>query len=299
MTAHRMSLHRLVICTALVLAGCSKSGRVTGPDPSAGKSQSPSRGVPAAGASDVGTQQGHEFVPRSDNPYFPLVPGATFRYRSETPDGVETEVFTVTRETRKIAGVTTRVIEDVVRLDGKWIEHTFDYFASDEQGNVWYFGEDARSRDPATGEVSTEGSWRAGRDGAEGGIIMEAHPQVGDVYNEENAPGIAQDQARVLALDATANVPAGAYSNCLETENFSAFDPGAIEHKYYALGIGLVLEVDVNENTTNELVKVKGADPRGDDRDESGDDDDNSLRNARVSHVTIARPARPAGGGAR
>ena len=299
MTPHRISLRHLVILTALVLAGCSKSGGITGPDPSAGKSQSPFRGGLAAGASDISTLQGHEFVPRSDNPYFPLVPGATFRYRSETADGVEDEVFTVTRDTKKINGVTTRVIEDVVRLDGKWIERTFDYFASDELGNVWYFGEDARSRDLETGEVSTEGSWRAGRDGAEAGIIMEAHPQVNDVYHEENAPGVAEDQARVLALGAPANVPAGSYGNCLQTENFSALSPGT-EHKFYAPGVGLVLEIDLTDNTRNELVKVKQPDLRGDDRDEKGDgDDDDSLRNLQSSRITVTHPVRRVGGGAR
>ncbi len=298
MTPNRIWLHRFALCAALVVAGCSKSTPITAPEPPAGRLQDPARGT-LADDSNVATLQGHRFVPRSDHPLFPLVPGTTFRYRSETPDGVEDEVFTVTRETKRIQGVSTRVVEDIVHLDGTLTEHTFDYFASDELGNVWYFGEDSRSRDPQTGEVSTEGSWRAGRDGAEAGIIMEAHPQVGDVYHEEHAAGVAEDQARVLALDAQASVPAGSYSNCLQTENFSALDPGAIEHKFYVPGVGLVLEIDVNGNTRNELVKVTRRDSGDDDGDGHGDDEEDGAVRNRVSRVTLPPPSRPTGGGAR
>jgi hypothetical protein len=270
MTTMRPSAALSVLLTGFALAGCSQSPRITAPDPLARGVQGVAADRPAK-ASRAGSRHKLEFVPRSDNPYFPLVPGTTFRYRSRTADGLETEVFTVTHEIRRIQGVSTIVADDVVRLGGKWIEHTLDYFASDESGNVWYFGEDARSRDPGTGQVSTEGSWRAGVDSAEGGIIMEAHPQPGDAYSEENAPGVAQDQARVLAIEAEAGVPAGEYANCLETENFSALDPTSVEHKYYAPGIGLVLEIDVPDGTRNELVK-RSRSGNEDDRDSPDDD---------------------------
>ena len=271
----RSSAGRFALFAGMVLAGCSRSPRITAPDSSSDSASRASRGGIAAEASRATPQQAHEFVPRSDNPYFPLVPGTAFYYRSRTPDGIETEDVLVTRETKKIMGVTTLVVRDVVRLDGEVIERTSDYFASDELGNVWYFGEDSRSIDPETGETSTEGSWRAGRDGAEAGIIMEAHPAVGDAYNEENAPGVAEDKARVLALDAGAKVPYGRFDGCLQTENFTPLEPDALENKFYAPGVGLVLEIDVaGDGTRNELVRVRrpGRSDGDDDDDEHTDD---------------------------
>jgi hypothetical protein len=266
----RSSVGHFAILAGLVLAGCSRSQRITAPD-SSGTVPGASRAGIAADASRASPQQGSEFVPRSDNPYFPLVPGTTFYYRSRTPDGIETQEVRVTRETKKVMGVTTLVVKDVVRLDGEVIERTSDYFAMDELGNVWYFGEDSRSFDPETGEVSTDGSWLAGRDGAQAGIIMEAHPKVGDAYNEENAPGVAQDKARVLALDAEAKVRRGRFDDCLQTENTTPLEPDALENKFYAPGVGLVLEIDVaGDGVRNELVRVTRS--RSDD-DREGDDD--------------------------
>jgi hypothetical protein len=196
------------------------------------------------------------FVPRSDNQYFPLVPGTTFHYRSKTADGVEIEDFIVTSQTKVVAGVTTRVIEDIVRLDGVITEHTFDWLAQDTQsGDVWYFGEDSRQFDPVTGKpIGREGSWEAGRKGAEAGIIMEGNPKVGDTYNEEFAPGVAEDKARVQSLDAKANVPYENFRGCLKTENFTPLDPDVHEEKYYCPGVGLVLEVDGKDQ--NKLISI-------------------------------------------
>ena len=266
MTSIRTAMVRAAILAAFVLAGCSKSAQIVAPKPSgAGLQSSAAGGViadhPRADRKD-------EFVPRSDNPYFPLVPGTSFHYRSETPDGIETEDFTVTQDTKRIQGVNTIVVRDIVRLDGVVTERTLDYFAMDQDGNVWYFGEDSRSIDPETGEVSTEGSWLAGRNHAEAGIIMEAAPKVGDSYNEENAPGVAEDQARVVSIDAKAKVPFGQYDGCLHTENFTPLDPGPIEIKFYARGVGLVLEIAEDGKTRNELVSVNGP------RSERGDEDD-------------------------
>ncbi len=200
------------------------------------------------------------FVPRSNNPYFPLVPGTTFHYVSQTADGTEVEDFTVTSQTKVILGVTVRVVEDIVRLDGVITEHTFDWFAQDEtSGDVWYFGEDSREYDPTTGEfIGSEGSWEAGVDGAQQGIIMEGNPEVGDSYGEEFAPGVAEDMARVLSLKAHANVPYGNFHGCLKTANFTPLDPESQEEKYYCPGVGLVLEVDLGsgKKVRNELISI-------------------------------------------
>ena len=233
-----------VMIVGLIMTGCAESATPTLTAPGSAES----RGVA------LSTPPATNFVASSDNPYFPLVPGTTFSYRLETEDGIETEEFIVTNETKVVDGVTTRVIEDIVRLDGVIIEHTFDWFAQDTTtGDVWYFGEDSREFDPETGKfIGREGSWEAGKKGAQAGIIMLGNPQVGDTYQEELAPGVAEDAALVVSLNAHANVPYGNFHGCLKTENFTPLDPEVLENKYYCPGVGLVLEVDGKER--NELI---------------------------------------------
>ena len=238
---------RVAVVVGFFLAGCSES---TTPNLSAPPDIQ-------SGALKASTLSNHNFVPRSDNTYFPLVPGTTFHYRARTADGVETEDFTVTSDTKGIQGVTTRVIEDVVRLNGSITEHTFDWFAQDQEtGDVWYFGEE--SRQILNGQViGTEGSWQAGRNGAQAGIIMEGQPKAGDTYREEFAPGVAEDMARVLSLDAHAQVPYGNFDGCLKTDNFTPLDPGLHEEKVYCPGVGLVLETNASgRKEPNELVSI-------------------------------------------
>jgi len=196
-----------------------------------------------------------EKIAANPNPYMPLVPGVTRVYRCVTDEGTETVTVHVTRETRKILGVTCIVVHDVAELDGNVIEDTLDWYAQDEDGNVWYFGE--QSIDYENDKVSgLDGSWEAGENGALPGIIMRAHPVVGDVYRQEFAAGEAEDLGRILNLDASEDVPYGAYSNCLQTADFTPMEPGVLEHKYYAPGVGKILAVHVNTGTREELIKI-------------------------------------------
>jgi hypothetical protein len=185
------------------------------------------------------------FEPRSNNPYFPLVPGTVFHTESETDEGLETGDFLVSYGTKVIQGVTVRVIRDVVRLNGEVIELTNDWFAQDSDGNVWYFGEDSKTIEDGK-VISTEGSWIHGRDGAQAGIIMLAHPQVGDKYNEENAPGVAEDRAEVLSVNESITVPYGSFTGCLRTRNTTPLDPSSVEEKVYCPGVGTVFEEDIS-----------------------------------------------------
>jgi hypothetical protein len=129
-----------------------------------------------------------------------------------------------------------------VRLDGALIEDTVDWYAQDQQGNVWYFGEDTKEYEHGRA-VSDHGSWEAGFKGAQPGIVMEASPQVGDRYRQEYFEGEAEDMAKVIAVDATATVPAGSYTDVVKTKDFTPLEPKLREHKYYARGVGVVLEV--------------------------------------------------------
>jgi hypothetical protein len=184
-----------------------------------------------------------DFVSRIDNPYFPLIPGTTYYYKGTTEGHPSSDVFAVTHETKQILGVTTTVIHDQGYVDGILAEDTLDWFAQDEDGNVWYFGEDTKELDAQGNVISTEGSWQAGVDGALPGIVMEAQPRVGDTYQQEFATGVAEDMATVLSLRAKVKVPFGTFSQCLKTSEFTPLEPGSLEYKFYAPGIGFISSV--------------------------------------------------------
>jgi hypothetical protein len=191
------------------------------------------------------------FTTAVDNPYFPLEPGAQWVYEGRTEDGLERTVVEVTDQTREVMGVTCVVVRDTVTLDGEVIEDTYDWFAQDADGAIWYFGEE--SSEYENGEVvSTEGSWESGVDGAQPGIVMPAEPEVGDAYRQEYYPGEAEDQAEVLSLTETVTVPVGSYDEVLMTEEINPLEPDVVERKYYAKGIGPILAVQVEGGSERE-----------------------------------------------
>lgn len=223
------------------------------------------------------------FVEAVDNPYFPLVPGTTMIYEEETENGLERTEVSVLHETRNVLGIPATAVRDTVWIDGELVEDTFDWFAQDRDGNVWYMGEETCEFE--NGEVvSTAGAWEAGVDGAQPGIIMLAEPQIGVVYRQEYYPGEAEDMAEVVSLSEAADVAYGTFDNVLMTRDWNPLEPGSDEHKYYAPGVGLVLEEAVASGTGRvELVEIITDDSRAEDddgdpcgdMDEAGDADDN------------------------
>jgi hypothetical protein len=195
-----------------------------------------------------------DFVAGVDNPRFPLTPGTTLVYESHTPDGLERNEVRVTHDTKTILGVPCIVVHDVVALNGVVTEDTLDWYAQDRKGNVWYFGEESKGYQ-GDELVSIDGSWKAGRDGAQPGIVMLAGPRVGDFYRQEFLPGEAEDMARVASLNASAVVPYGSFAGLLETEDFTPIEPDVVEQKFYASGVGTVLEIDA-EGVRTELVSI-------------------------------------------
>ena len=187
------------------------------------------------------------------NPYFPLVRGRRLTYKS----GAETINVEVTEETRVIQGVTCAVITDLVEADGETIEDTIDWYAQDIHGNVWYFGELAENY--VDGELNNlAGSWTAGVDGAKAGIIIRAMPRIGEVYREEFSLGNAEDMAETLKLDGSATVPAAACNgDCLVTKNFTPTEPGNVDNKYYARGIGVILGINPETGKRTELIRIR------------------------------------------
>jgi hypothetical protein len=187
-----------------------------------------------------------------DNPLFPLVPGTRYVYQS----GEETIEVTVTDDTKQILGVTAIVVRDVVSVGGEIMEDTYDWYAQDKTGDVWYLGEDTKEYE--NGQlVGTRGSWEAGVDGAQPGIIMHAaQPAVGVPYRQEYYVCEAEDWGEVVSLNESVTVPYGSFDNCLQIREFSPLEPGISEYNYYAPGVGLVLEVDVQSGARTELIEV-------------------------------------------
>lgn len=189
------------------------------------------------------------------NPYFPLIPGAWWVYEG----GDEVITVVVTEKTKLIDGVTCRVVNDVVEDAGEVIEDTDDWYAQRTNGDIWYCGELARDFETFEGDdpedpelVEIEGSFKAGRDGDKPGLLLPFEPQVGDAYRQEMSLGNAEDAVEVLSISGDEAAPEAGVncnSNCLVTRDFSPLNPGAEENKYYAPGIGLILETDEGDRT--------------------------------------------------
>ena len=198
-----------------------------------------------------------DFVSGIDNEFFPLEPGTTYIFDGTSEDGNEHIEVNVTSQTKVILGVTCIVVNDTVWLNGELAESTLDWYAQDKYGNVWYFGED--SKEYSGGEViSTEGSWEAGKDGAKPGIVMQANPLIGESYRQEYYKGEAEDMAEVIAFNVTVDVAFGSFAGCLQTKEWTPLEPGVVENKYYAPGIGVILEEMVEGGTGSvELVDIE------------------------------------------
>jgi len=198
------------------------------------------------------------FVTVIDNPYFPLPVGRTLVYEGVKDGQSQIDTVTVTDQTRVIEGITARMVSDISTHDGALLEKTFDFYAQDKQGNVWYLGEDTTAF-LANGKTDTSGSWMAGVHDAEPGIIMEANPQIPDAYRQEFLVGQAEDTAWVVERGGTVTVPYGRLRNTLTTLEATRIEPGLYDLKVYAPGIGIVLEQSLAGPTeTSNLVSVTG-----------------------------------------
>jgi len=194
-----------------------------------------------------------DFTTEIDNPYFPLVVGSKWVVRVTDAEGLEQrQVITVTDQTKRIANrVEARVVSDVVREDGEPVEVTKDWYAQDSEGNVWYFGEDTAEYENGKA-ASTAGSFEAGVNGADAGIAMPAHPEVGQSYRQEYLAGQAEDRTAVLSLDEQAEVPFGHFTDVVLTKDYTPLEPDVLEYKLYAEGIGQVLAQTVSGGSERE-----------------------------------------------
>jgi hypothetical protein len=197
------------------------------------------------------------FVPTVDNAYFPLVPGTRFTYKGWQDGEPATDLLGVTHGTKVILGVATTVVHDQVFVKGDLVEDTFDWYAQDAAGDVWYFGEDTQELENGQ-VVSTEGSWEAGVNNARAGIFMPAQPRVGQVLKQEDAKNVAEDCTKIVGLNASVKTPFISSTDALMTEEFSLLEPGVLDNKCYVPNVGLVREVTVQGGSDFlELVSVE------------------------------------------
>jgi hypothetical protein len=229
-------------------------------------------GIAAAGAAGVATAgqrvlpHGSEpvqldpanFSSKVDNPYFPLVPGDRHVFRETDRETKQRVVVSVSKRTKLIAnGVVARVVHDRVTERGTVVEDTFDWYAQDSAGNVWYLGED--TVECRNGRIKNHsGSFEAGVDGAQPGVIMPANPVPGLEYRQEYYAGEAEDRAKVLSVDEQTEVPLGHFTGVLLTKDLVPLEPRVSEYKMYARGVGLLLAVKTSGGEgREELLRIE------------------------------------------
>jgi hypothetical protein len=221
----------VAVAAAVTSAATAEASTASGPRPPVIE---PNASVPPA------TPDPSDFVMDVDNPYFPLPVGAQWFYVGRSHAGTERDLVTVLPDRRVVMGISAVIVRDTVRVHDKVTEDTYDWYAQDRAGNVWYLGEDTTTyRD---GRVRGHGgSWEAGVDGARAGVVMPASPAVGDAYRQEFKAGEAEDMAEVTRVDASVEVRDLAL-RALVTKEWSPLEPKVIEEKAYVRGIGVVLE---------------------------------------------------------
>ncbi|MDA1261097.1 MAG: hypothetical protein O3A20_10825, partial [Planctomycetota bacterium] len=201
--------------------------------------------------------QPNEFSSTVTNTYMPLIVGRILTYKKVVGTDVEEIVVTTEPGSKNVNGIDCAIVRDTVTLNGVFLEDTYDWFAQRNDGNVWYLGEISMNFDEDGFVEDIEGSWRYGKDGAQPGIVMMANPQVGDAYRQEYWIGEAEDVGRVIAVGVSVTVPAGTYHNCIVTQDWVPLEPDGIEHKYFAPGVGLVLELDPDSGERTALISIQ------------------------------------------
>lgn len=193
------------------------------------------------------------FQSKIDNPYFPLVPGTVWTYSEKAGGETKENRVEVTHDTKTILGVKCVVVHDVVLQNGKVEEDTYDWYAQDKEGAVWYFGESTKEF-KAGGGVETKGSWEAGKNG-QPGIMMPGNPKPGKPYRQEYSPNNAEDMGQIVATNETVTVPAGTFSDCVKTKDWSLLESGN-ENKWYAKGVGVV-QAKTTKGELEALLSIK------------------------------------------
>ncbi|MBA3647082.1 MAG: hypothetical protein H0W62_00790 [Chitinophagales bacterium] len=248
----------IVVFLTAIMASCQKNSLIPGSDSTNAVSETAARTLaPGFSGYPEFWIDPKNFVVGINNQYFPLTPGDTFFYQNVVDDTVVEDIYvTTTHDVKVVEGISCEVIHDVVTTKGTLTEDTYDYYAQDINGDVWYFGEDTKSLQE-DGTFSTAGSFTAGVDGAKAGVTMLSNPSanIGQTYRQEWLPGQAEDQAKVISTNETVTIGLGTYNNCLHTQEITMLEKGVVENKWYAPGIGQILTtVTQGGNEREELI---------------------------------------------
>ena len=188
------------------------------------------------------------FVTTGRNAYFILEPGYQMVYHGWDEKDTTDLVILVSKDTRKIGNVETRVVIEDESVNGKRIEISRNFFAlCKETGSIYYFGEEVDMYKDGK-IVNHEGQWTAGGEN-KSGLDMPALPLIGARFFQEIAPKVAMDRKEIMSIGESYSVPAGNFKNCLRIQETSPLEPGDIEYKVYAPEVGLL------QDETAKLVK--------------------------------------------
>lgn len=245
----------LIVLTAVAsIAGCGSS-KSSSSGPGGSGTQIKIQKAPATGVAYHPRIVPADFTTHFTSHYWPLRPGAQWVYDGTKDHVPEHVVITVAKETKTVLGVRCLVIRDRVTINGSLEEYTTDWYAQDRTGAVWYFGED--SKDYKSGVVvSTQGTWEAGVDGAQPGVVIQGTPKPGPTYRQEYRPGVAEDMAKVLTTTAVQSGPAGTFHHVVETYDTDPLNPDKIERKFWAPGVGAVHVVRIGGSHQEEIKLV-------------------------------------------
>jgi hypothetical protein len=243
------------VVVILIAAGCGTDNAPTTDSAAGASTPEPPVIDPGDGGNYQPELNPANFVDVIDNKYLPFKPGMKWVYEGESEGQAERTAVIVTSDKRDIQGISATVVRDTVYVSGKPAEDTYDWYAQDRDGNVWYLGEDTTAY-KADGTTSKAGSWEYGVDGALPGIVMLAAPGPGDSYRQEFYPGEAEDLGEVLRVGETKKIDMGTYIDVVVTEDWNPLDPNIIENKYYAPDVGLIFaEHTRGEQETEKLVE--------------------------------------------
>lgn len=195
--------------------------------------------------------------PELTNPYYLFDSGKTYVYEGMTEEGLEHIEVSRLPGLKTVMGIPCVVVRDLVWINGVLHEDTHDWYAQDKSGNVWYMGEEVDNFNPDGTLKDHAGAWEAGVDGAKPGIVMPASPMAGMKFRQEYYFNQAEDQAEILATNASVTTPFGSFSPCIHTHEFTELDADVNEQKWYAPGIGLVKEFNVEDGEEIQLIEIR------------------------------------------
>jgi hypothetical protein len=243
----------VTVCLLGTAWGFAAAGAGANPSSGAGRAAQAAKNCPlpkfGPGKNYHPTIHPADFSPNITNKWSPFPVGTTFVYSGVDGTDHITDIVSPSHRTKVLDGVRARVINDRVLVHGRVSERTSDYYAQDKCGNVWYFGEDTAELNRHGKVISRQGSFHSGVHGAQPGVYMQAHPQLGRKFRQEWYKGHAEDVFKAIQKHQSRTTPYASFKNLLRTRETDGLEPSIVDNKYFAPGIGSVVELTVKGAT--------------------------------------------------